>query len=75
MLLPEEVGQIFELGHAADLRVDSGDYQSAAGLKHYWRPGQVASAIGLDAVPVGAIDIGQDAQNITFDDVVLEAPE
>ncbi|MCH6563505.1 MAG: hypothetical protein IH800_13935 [Myxococcales bacterium] len=75
-LAPEEIAQIFDLGHAIDLRSDGGDYLSSSRLKHYWRPGQIPSAIGLDAVPTNPIDIASFALNLTYhDDVVFEGPE
>ena len=59
-----------------DLRSDSGDYLSSSRLKHYWPPGQLPSAIGLDAVPTNPIDIASFALNLTYhDDVVFEGPE
>ncbi|KKN64838.1 hypothetical protein LCGC14_0487580 [marine sediment metagenome] len=54
-----------------DNRVNSGAYDASANLVHYWRLGLDASDIGKDSGTGTAIDIGDDAVNITSDDIVI----
>ena len=59
---------------AFDLQTDSGDYSSAASLKHWWRHGLDDTDIGKDEVVVGGIDIGDNAVGITSADIVTDSP-
>lgn len=54
-----------------DNKFDSGDYFSSANLQHYWRHGFNAADIGKDlGFASTLIDIGDDAVNVTADDIV-----
>lgn len=60
------------LGKNFDWAFDRREYINSADLVHFWRHGFNAADIGEDSV--GSIDIGDDAQNITSDDIVTDFP-
>lgn len=71
VLTGDEVIQIFNhgCGGAVDLANNHGDYASAANLQHWWRVGFDASDIGKDYGYGTAIDVMDNASNISSDDV------
>jgi hypothetical protein len=57
--------------HTFDNRVDSGAYNASANLVHYWRLGEDSDDIGKDSGTGTAINVGDDALNMTADDRVV----
>ena len=73
VLAAVEATEIFDNGHALDLRTDFGLYVSSASLKHFWRPGfEDVGFTDLQADPT-SIDF-DDSVNLDASDIVDEAP-
>lgn len=62
-------------GNAVDWGNDGGGYSSSADLQHWWQLGRDSGDIGADSGVAGAIDLMDDAANITAAlDVIEDAP-
>lgn len=77
-LSPAEILTLNNGGNGAgfDPLADSGNYASSANLEHWWKLGRNGEALGTDFATAGTpINVGQNAQNITIaDDIVQDAP-
>ena len=72
LLQASEVFELARMGHALDLRADSGLYGSSGRLLHYWKPGALAAEIGRDFVDVAPVDLR--AAGIGPSQIVSDAP-
>jgi hypothetical protein len=80
ILPPDEIAFLYNEGYPLiDLNKNQLGYYSASNLKHWWRLGQPASsaypagtAIGVDQVKAGAIDVSTSAVGITSDADILQ---
>lgn len=60
------------LGKAFDWRNDRRQYQHSSGLVLYWEHGKDPADLG--APTLGSIDVGNDAENLSSDDIVTDFP-
>jgi hypothetical protein len=73
VLAAGEATEIFNNGHALDLKTDFGSYVSSASLLHYWRPGYADVGFTDEQASPASIDF-DDSVDLDASDIVNDAP-